>query len=635
MADIVPCEPNTKCLDEVQAAIGEAAGLSGVIKDRVSGAVKRFCNNPAIDDNLKKRILRAAARPFVDSLHGKMREIGAGIAICLGTQTPKVTVGGWLTQVLNVLKLGSNNVGGSEAYLSSVVRRLTEYYNTDLLTNFCSDGGLKDMGQCATLSDEAACFKDLAPWLVGSCLTKAGFTESDLFIGSDNTYAPRPEHMNPIIIACNGLTLAYEIIKDETIDCHGVLEYELYGGGYTTFVIDQNGDQRTVNHPPISFLKGTKPYKTVSELNGHIKAVAEEVKPKAKEQLRKSYELMWSQIEIAYNNRLKFLRGLKGAVTYNMKDGLALIVDHVLGELGANVSCSAEAQAWWATNGGGSDTDACFNKLKDTTVPFEDSVAPKGRHRIPITEPEPGATEVDVPLPGGGGFKKMPWPPTPGPIWDSYVLEETQQQPDAHGQCASARKVEWAWNPGSQQIDIRYIFNPSAAWATNTGLAQAIAECQLGKNKGGKIAILRETMTNLAAIFNKTRGPCGQSPLYSLISALSPEVGNNQYLGFDPSSCSYVVPGPGFTDNPDRGGEWPPANQPGNPGGAGLPLPDDCKFYPIFTTTAERQKLGLILPVLRAVLDVLSPVAVKWDKTKAEIETWIKKFEETVDKACS
>ena len=75
--------------------------------------------------------------------------------------------------------------------------------------------------------------------------------------------------------------------------------------------------------------------------------------------------------------------------------------------------------------------------------------------------------------------------------------------------------------------------------------------------------------------------------------------------------------------------------QPGNPGGPGLPLPDDCKFYPVFVTTAERQQLGLILPVLKAVLNTMLPVGVNWDKTQAEIEVWIQAFEKTLDEACS
>ena len=630
---VVPCEINTKCLDEIIAALGQASGMSGTVKDRVAAAVKRFCSGPVINDALKDKVLRSAARQFVDPLHKKIGEIGEGISICLAAHNPPLTVGQWKAQVVRALRPASGRYGGSEAYLASIMRLLATHYNTNLLTAFCAEGGLKNLGSCATLGAEASCFQDLAPWIVGNCLEKAGFTVSSLFSGEDPEWNATRDSITDIIIACSGLQLNYDIVVDDKIQCHGVLEYKLEGGGGYFFQTNDLGVLVPLIVPNKIFASGKNPYKTTNELNGLMKAVAAEVKPIAKEQLRKSYELIWSQIALAYDNKLIFQTKLKDAVTHNIEDGLALIVDHVLGEVAGSISCANEAQLWWANYGIGANTDDCFNDLKDATVPFEDSVAPIGWHNIPITPPPPGATEVDVPLPGGGGFKKMPWPPTPGPIWDSYVEAETRGQPDAHNQCKSARKVKWSWS--GTQIDITYVFNPSAAWVTNTGIAAAIAACQLGKIKGGKIGKLLETMKNLVAIFNKTRGPCGLSPLYYLVSSLSPEVGNTQFIGLDPATCEYIVPGPGFVNNPERGGEWPPAGQPGNPGGPGLPLPDDCKFYPVFVTTAERQQLGLILPVLKAVLNTMLPVGVNWDKTQAEIEVWIQAFEKTLDEACS
>ena len=65
---VVPCEINTKCLDEIKAALGQASGMSGTVKDRVAAAVKRFCSGPVINDALTDKVLRSAARQFVASI---------------------------------------------------------------------------------------------------------------------------------------------------------------------------------------------------------------------------------------------------------------------------------------------------------------------------------------------------------------------------------------------------------------------------------------------------------------------------------------------------------------------------------------------------------------------------------------
>lgn len=605
MSELQECPDPGTCLNEVRGVLG-GVGIAGEVIDIIKNSVELFCNG----EFNKSEILDEAAGEIIPKVQEKLPGLSDGVKNCLNDKKWGNRIGEWRN---NILKCA----GGIRGMKQTIVALLAPYYDDGIISTLCEKNGVSGLGACVPLH-EPACLGPLAPWTTGECIVRAGFTEGKVFKPYFQIPFPLPsgplvftinEDMKQDVYAiCYGLDLIYNIQRDPIVSCEGTIEWELR-------INQLEGLDGLLD-------RGTERFKSNAEANEKAKAIATKVKTKAKEILRKAVPIVYAELNTAYQNQLKFLNSLKDAVKADVTDVIGPIMSAILQSVktrcGSVLPCIDEAITYWNSQGAGANTDKCFNDLLQTTIPFQENVRPIGQHHMCLV---PGS-DNQWPIPGGEDSQGMPMPPTKGnPVWENYVRLHTQNQ-DGLPQCQTAKIIDWAWD--GKCINVKYNFDPSAAWAWNTPQAQALCA-------KGHVETLNKAVLNVVAALNATRGPCGFSPLYGTLFKLVPLLGQNQFIGWQ--NCEYVTPGPGIVDNPDRGGDWPPAGQPGAIG-VGVPLPDDCKYYPSAPPTEERWKLGYGLLVLSKILKRIRP-QLNWGNTEAEIEAIIKRIEAEIDKTCS
>ena len=597
------CQINEDCLREVAAVIG-GVGIASQVIDKIKNNVELFCGGKFDKDD----ILTEAANELVPKAQAAIDGIVNNIKPCFART--KFPPGTWKSYVKGFC------AGGRGGMANIIKSLLAPFYDDGIIATVCGPNGVSAIGDCVNLF-EPACLAPLAPWTTGKCLTAAGFTEGNIFKPTDeggDLYTIPTDMREDVYAACYGLNLEWEITTDENLPCRGEIDWTLRINGLDGLlgILDE----------------GREVFNSNEEANKAIIKIANKVKAQAKKILRKAYSLVFAELNIAYNNQLKFLRGLSGAIKDDTVNVIGPVVDAILsfvkGTCGS-IPCIDDAIANWRSVGAGANTDDCWEKLRRTLIPFDPKKAPTGRHHVCLV----AGSADQWPSVGGVGSQGMPMPPAKGnPAWEDYVRQITQNQngvnnPD-YPQCGSATIIDWAWDGNC--INITYRFNPVAAWAYNTTEAKALCN-------DGHIDTITKAMENLVKALNATRGPCGRSPIYASLVQLIPFLGDQQYIGFNEKTCTYVAPGPGIVDNPDRGGDWPPAGQPGAIG-VGVPLPDDCKYYPAPPGTKDRNDMGLKLLVLKKILNRINP-SINWGKAKEELEAFIKEREALIDEACS
>jgi hypothetical protein len=608
MEPLQECPDPEACLKSLQGALSSAIGLAGKIIDSVSRNIKKFCDDQIDIDKLLDDAATELAKVAKDQL-GSVANDG-NVKNCVS----RYFKGGLTTWKMALISCA----GGINGIKNTIKGMMGTVNHSGLINSLCSPDGLSGFGSCVTVLGDS-CVNGLAPWTAADCLEPAGFTKGDIFTKSgENTYEIVGDKKVLVAIACDGFTLEYDIDYREGLTCAGTITIKLIAGNLD---------------PALEF--GAKlfdleeSFETKNELASIVIAASKSIKDLAKSKIEEAYGLVFRNLKIAYQNKLKLSAGIKGAINPNMDDIYGGIVEALLnsakGFCGTKLPCIDTAIAAWNSTRGG-NTDACQEALKKKLIPLNDDVQPIGWHSICIDSgsswPSPGSA------PGQGQTVELPMPPTPGnPAWDAYVSNHTKQQ--GGSQCESAVVLSWkfAEHDGKSCIDITYRFQPCYGWAPNA--AGFIPECQEGDRQK-----IWDILRNITSMLNATRGPCGISPLYSLVGIIDPQAGNTQFIAYNPETCQYECPGKGLVGDDDRGGNWPPPGFPGNFGPGGFPLPDDCKYYPYLPSTSNRRNAGFSLVILKKILAKINPT-LDWGNTEAENQAIINRIKEAIDKACS